>query len=186
MSQHRVSIALWPLLALVLFALPVRGAAAQDPVSIAAFYGQWSGSGVSESNVSLYFRLTSRDIDVLIEPEGGGFVVSWTTVQRQRGDPDNPTPERKSSALQFLPTDRPNVWRGTGSSDPLLDERYAWARVLGQTLTVHTLVITADGGYEMQVYDRTLSPLGMNLEFSAFRNGESRRTAKGRLVKVAK
>ena len=57
---------------------------------------------------------------------------------------------------------------------------------MGQTLTVHTLVITADGGYEMQVYDRTLSALGMNLEFIAFRNGESRRTAKGRLVKVAK
>ncbi len=184
MSQHRLSIALWPLLALVLLVLPVRGAAAQDTVSIAAFYGQWSGSGVSESNVSLYFRLTSRDLDVLIEPEGDGFVVSWTTVQRQRGDPDNPTPERKSSALEFVPTDRPNVWRAIGSSDPLLDERYAWARLQGQTLTVHTLTIAEDGGYEMQVYKRVLSPLGMNLEFVAFQNGEERRTAKGRLVKV--
>ena len=185
MMKRRLSIALWPLLALVLLALPFAGVAAQGTVSISAFYGKWSGSGVSESNVSLYFRLTSRDLDVSIAPQGDGFVVDWTTVQRQRGDPENPTPERKSSVLRFVPTDRPNVWRATGSSDPLLDELYAWARLQGQTLTVHTLAITEDGGYEMQVYTRTLSALGMNLEFVAFRNGEERRTAKGRLVKVA-
>lgn len=185
MTKRRLSTALWPLLALVLLALPFAGAGAQDTVSISAFYGKWSGSGVSESNVSLYFRLTSRDLDVSIAPEGDGFVVNWTTVQRQRGAPENPTPERKSSVLQFVATDRPNVWRATGSSDPLLDERYAWARLRGQTLTVHTLAIAEDGGYEMQVYDRTLSPLGMNLDFVAFRNGEERRTAMGRLVKVA-
>ena len=188
MIQRRLSTALWPLLApmvaLALLALPIAGAAAQDTVSISAFYGQWSGSGVSESNVSLYFRLTSRDLDVTIGPAGDGFAVNWTTVQRQRGEPENPTPERKSSVLRFVRTDRPNVWRATGSTDPLLDERYAWARLQGQTLTVHTLTITEDGGYEMQVYKRTLSPLGMNLEFVAFQNGEERRTAKGRLVKV--
>ena len=86
MMKRRLSAALWPLfapmLAIVLFALPFAGAAAQDTVSISAFYGQWSGSGVSESNVSLYFRLTSRDLDVTIAPEGNGFVVNWTTVQR--------------------------------------------------------------------------------------------------------
>ncbi len=185
MIQHRLRTALWPLLALVLLALPFAGAAAQGTVSIAAFYGQWTGSGVSESNVSLYFRLTSRDLDVIIAPEGDGFVVNWTTVQRQRGEPKNPAPESKSSVLRFIPADRPNVWRATGSTDPLRDERYAWARLKGQTLTVHTLAIAEDGGYEMQVYRRTLSALGMNLEFVAFQNGEERRTAKGRLVKVA-
>ncbi len=185
MLRRRLFTALRPLLALVLLALPFAGAAAQDTVAISAFYGQWSGSGVSESNVSLYFRLTSRDLDVSIAPQGDGFVVDWTTVQRQRGDPNNPTPERKSSVLRFVRTDRPSVWRATGSSDPLLDERYAWARVKGQTLTVHTLAIAGDGGYEMQIYTRTLTPLGMNLDFVAFRDGEERRTAKGRLVKVA-
>ena len=67
---------------------------------------------------------------------------------------------------------------------PLLDERYAWARIKGQTLTVHTLVIREDGGYDMQVYNRTLTALGMELEFVAFRDGEERRNASGRLVKV--
>lgn len=185
MIQRQLKNALWPVFALVLLAFSSGGAAAQDTVNISAFFGQWSGTGVSESNVSLYFRLTSRDLDVTIGPDGDGFMVDWTTVQRQRGDPDNPTPERKSNALLFVPTDRPNVWRATGSSDPLLDERYAWARLAGQTLTVHTLVINESGGYDMQVYTRTLGALGMNLEFVAFRDGEERRTAKGRLIKIA-
>ena len=77
------------------------------------------------------------------------------------------------------------MWRAVGSSDPLVDERFAWARIAKQTLTVHTLVIRDDGGYEMQVYDRALKPTGMDLELTAFRDGEAQRTAKGRLVKVA-
>ena len=186
MMKRRLSIALWPLLALVLLALPFAGVAAQGTVSISAFYGKWSGSGVSESNVSLYFRLTSRDLDVSIAPQGDGFVVDWTTVQRQRGDPENPTPERKSSALRFVPTDRPNVWRATGSSDPLLDELYAWARLKGQTLTVHTLAIAEDGGYEMQVYDRTLTGDGMDLNFTRVRDGKTLKNITGSLLKFSK
>ena len=166
-------------------AVVAHAALAQDRnVDIAAFYGQWSGTGVSESAISLYFRLTTRDLDVEVRPSGPGFELSWTTVQRQRGDPTNPTPERKATVIRFAPTGRPSIWRAAGSSDPLLDERYAWARIKGQTLTVHTLVIREDGGYDMQVYNRTLTPLGMELEFVAFRDGEERRNASGRLVKV--
>ena len=88
-------------------------------------------------------------------------------MQRQRGDPTNPMPERKATVIRFAPTGRPSIWRAVGSSDPLLDERYAWARIKGQTLTVHTLAIREDGGYDMQVYNRTLTPLGMELEFVA-------------------
>lgn len=183
---HRVfRTALRPVLVLVLIVAPFAGAAAQsNDVAVAAFFGKWSGSGVSESEVSIYFRLSTRDLDVTIGPRGQGFEVNWTTVQRQRGAPESPTPERKSTAIRFVPTERANVWRAAGSTDPLIDATYAWARIQGQTLTVHTLAIGEDGGYEMQIYNRTLTPLGMTLDFVAFRNGEERRTAKGRLVKI--
>ncbi len=159
-------------------------ALAQSQVSIAAFYGKWSGSAISESNISVNFRLTARDMDVEIRPEGNGFRVVWTTVLRQRGNPDNPTPERRSTELRFEATDRPNVWRAVGARDPLVDDPFAWARIKGQTLTVHTMIVRDDGGYDMQVYERTLKPTGMDLQFTAFRDGEERRTAKGRLIKV--
>ena len=158
---------------------------AQSTVNIAAFYGKWSGSAISESNISVNFRLTARDMDVEVRPDADGFTVVWTTVLRQRGNPNDPTPERRSTELRFEPTSKPNVWRATGSNDPLVDERFAWARLSKQTLTVHSMVIRDDGGYDLQVYERTLKPTGMDLEFTAVRDGEARRTAKGRLVKVA-
>ena len=185
-KNHRVFQAVAaPVAVLVVLAGIAHGALAQErTVDIAAFFGQWSGTGVSESAISLYFRLTTRDLDVEVRAAGAGFELSWTTVQRQSGDPTNPTPVRKATVIRFAPSGRPNVWRAVDSSDPLLDERYAWARIKGQTLTVHTLVIGEDGGYDMQVYDRTLTPFGMELEFVAFRDGEERRNASGRLVKV--
>ena len=167
---------------LVLWFVP--GPALAQNIAIDAFYGHWSGTGVSESNISLYFRLTSRDLDVSIQARGTGFVVEWTTVQRQRGNPDDPTPVRKGTAIEFVPSGMPGVWRAADAADPLSGQRYAWVRIKDQTLTVHSLVIDDEGGYEMQIYHRTLTGLGMELEFAAFRNGEARRTAKGRLVKV--
>ncbi len=172
-------------LAAITATLFATGAWAQSSVGIGAFFGKWSGSAISESNISVNFQLTARDMDVEIRPDGDGFVVAWTTVLRQRGDPNAPTAERRSTEIRFEPTSRANVWRAVGSSDPLVDERFAWARIAKQTLTVHTLVIRDDGGYDMQVYDRALKPTGMDLEFTAFRDGEAQRTAKGRLVKVA-
>lgn len=172
-------------LAATVATLFATGAWAQSSVNIGAFFGKWSGSAISESNVSVNFQLTARDMDVEIRPDSAGFSMTWTTVLRQRGDPNAPTAERRSTEIKFEPTARANVWRAIGSSDPLVDERFAWARLNQQTLTVHTLVIRDDGGYDMQVYDRSLKPTGMDLEFTAFRDGEAQRTAKGRLVKVA-
>jgi len=173
-----------PLLIVAVVLLWSSQGQAQSQVNINAFFGKWSGSAISESNISVNFRLTARDMDVEIRPDGGGFSVVWTTVLRQRGNPDSPTAERRSTQLRFEPTTRPNVWRAVGARDPLVDDPFAWARLNGQTLTVHTMVIRDDGGYDMQVYERTLKPTGMDLQFTAFRDGEERRTARGRLVKV--
>lgn len=158
----------------LLYAGLTAPAYAQD-LAIDAFYGRWSGTGVSESNISVNFRLTSRDLDVNIQPDGGAFVVDWTTVQRQKGNPNDPTPVRKGTLIRFVATDRANVWKAEDLDDPLQGGRYAWARIKKQTLSIHTMTISDDGGYEMQVYHRTLLPFGMDLEFVSFRNGEARR-----------
>jgi hypothetical protein len=57
-------------------------------------------------------------------------------------------------------------------------EPYVWARVIGDTLTVYSLFVDADGGYELQQFDRTLTEGGLNLEFSRISNGTQRRTTK--------
>ncbi len=164
---------------------PVSALGAAQDLSIAAFFGIWKGNALSESELSTYFRLTERDLDVIIRPTHRGFAITWTTVLRQKGDPANPEIRRKSTSLSFVRTERSNVWRAATSGDPLAGYRLAWARVKGPTLTVTSLVIEDDGGFEMQIYRRTLSGLGMALEFVRLDDGETVRTAKGRLIKYA-
>ncbi|MSO64794.1 MAG: hypothetical protein EXQ85_03160 [Alphaproteobacteria bacterium] len=158
---------------------------AQNRTGIGAFYGDWRGSGVSQSNVSLNFKVTARHLDVSVRPDGNGFRISWTTVRRQKGDPGNPTAERKAAEIRFSPSDKPNVWRATDLADPMGPNGYAWARLDRQVLTIHILAVRDDGSYEMQIYERALEGSGMKLEFTSLRNGDTARIVKGRLVKVA-
>ncbi len=172
------------LLVLVAFEFAVPAARAQD-LSINAFAGRYVGSGLARDDVSEYFDLTVRDLDVTITPRGAGFNVAWTTVLRDSGDPDNPRIKRKSSSIGFVPAGRPGVFRGAPSVDPMSGDAYAWARIKGQTLTVHSLVIDENGSYTMHTYDRTLTGLGMELEFTRVRDGEPTKTVTGKLTKAA-
>jgi hypothetical protein len=157
---------------------------AQD-VPINAFYGKWIGSGVSQSESSIAFRYSHRDLNVTVTPAGSGFAISWTTIQRKKGDPNNPTPVKKTSSTTYVPAGRANVWRATRSLDPIGGRVYSWARLKDQTLTVNSFQILPDGSYEMQVYDRVLSGLGMKLTFSRIVNGKLIRTVKGQLTKFS-
>ena len=157
---------------------------AQD-LPIAAFAGQFAGTGLARNDLSEYFDLTVRDLGVTIAVRGQGFTLTWTTVLRDRGDPDNPTARRKSTTLDFVASGRAGVFRGATPSDPMSGQPYAWARIKGQTLTVHSLVISADGSYEMHTYDRTLTPFGMDLKFTRVSDGEPTRSVTAKLTKEA-
>ncbi len=157
--------------------------AAQD-LPITAFAGRYVGTGVARNDLSEYFALTVRDLDVTIRPRGqGGFALSWTTVLRGGGDPDNPKVKRKSTALTFVPAGRPGVFRSATQADPMSGRPYSWARIKGNTLTVHSLTITDDGSYVMHTYDRTLTGYGMELKFTRLRDGEATRSVTGKLTK---
>ena len=171
--------------ALGLAAVVAGGAAeaAQD-LPITAFAGRYVGTGLARNDLSEYFALTVRDLDVTIRPSGqGGFALDWTTVVRHSGDPDNPKVKRKSSALTFVPSGQPGVYRSATQADPMSGRPYTWARIKGNTLTVHSLTITDDGSYLMQTYDRTLTGYGMELKFTRLRDGEATRSVTGKLTK---
>ena len=158
--------------------------AADQPIS--AFFGQWRGAGLSESEISVHFQVSARDLDVRIQPAGtGGFTITWTTIQRQKGAAGAPEAVNKGTTMTFLPEGKPNVFRAQGSADPLKGP-FAWARIQDRTLTVHSLEIAADGGFELQVYDRTLTGSGMELNYTRTKDGDQVRTARARLIKYAK
>jgi len=184
LTMRRVRICLGFLAGLA--AALAAGLATAADLPLAAFFGTWQGSAVSESEISANFRLTSRDIGVTVKPAGGGFALEWTTVQRQRGTPGNPDAELKRTSLAFVPAERPGIWRAEGNADPIAaGQPYAWAHIDGRALVVKSLQILPSGRSELQVYRRSLTDLGMELEFVRMVDGEPARTARGRLVKVA-
>lgn len=161
-------------------------AAGAANLAIEAFAGKWQGSAVSESDISVHFRLTSRDIDVEVRPQSDGFAITWNTVQRQTGNPSNPVERLKSTSLSFRAAG-PNLWASRDNADPLTSGApYVWATVKERTLVISSLRIYADGRHELQIYRRTLSGTGMTLDFERLVDGENVRRASGRLVKVAR
>ena len=152
-----------------------------------AFYGSYAGRGVANTAG----ELSDRDLSVEIRPakKGKGFVVAWSTVTR-RGKDDV---RRKAYRVRFVPTSRNNVFSSAmrinmfGRAvplDPLKGDPFVWAVVQGKTLKVHAMHVTDDYGYEMQVYERTLTEAGMDVRFSRVRDGQRLRDVTAKLVRV--
>ena len=179
--RRRVSVAVF--VAVVIALCGSRPLAAAD-APIEAFFGNYVGTMISTSDAGL----TERDLGVSIEKGDGGFSVNWTTITRK---PDGRF-KRKAYFINFRSTRRAGIYSSAMKTDkfgarvpldPLAGEPYVWARVRGQTLTVFALLITDDGGYEMQVYDRTLVDDGLHLKFSRFHNGQPLREITAVLVR---
>jgi len=69
-----------------------------------------------------------------------------------------------------------NVFGHNVQLDPMKGEPYVWARVDGDTLSVYSMFVTENGGYEIQQFDRTLASGGLELDFKSVRDGVIQRT----------
>jgi len=154
-------------------------------VPISAFYGTWQGAGMAEDADSVYFAMTTRDFNVVVGPAGNGFTVTWTTVIHSGGDPNNPDIRRRETTLTFEPADRAGMYNATNSGNPVDGEVLSWARIEDNTLSVFQMALNDSGGFELTSYDRTLTGLGMELDFRRLRDGEEVRKVTGRLIKIA-
>jgi hypothetical protein len=151
------------------------------------FVGNYTGRSISTGEGGLL----ERDLAVTIEKVGKGFRLAWTTVSRRADGSLN----RKAYRINFKPSVRKTIFSSStrknkfGRSvplDPLKGEPYVWAKIEGKTLTVFAMLITDEGGYEMQVYQRTLTEQGLALSFSRFRDGRQLKAITGTLLRTAK
>ena len=158
--------------------------AADRPID--AFFGRYEGQTISETAEGL---LGKRDLGVMIEPTDTGFRLSWTTIVRR---PDGTT-KRKDYTIDFQPSDRGGIYASAMRKDlfgnrlpldPLKGDPYIWARINGETLSVYALLVNDAGGFEMQVYDRTLTPEGLDLRFSRFADGWLQKMITGTLSRT--
>jgi hypothetical protein len=152
--------------------------------AITPFIGDYVGRSLQAPNEPL----SPRDLSIKISPHGErGFTLEWTTLIHDGGGE-----RRQTYSIDFTPSQRRGIFASamhrdafghSGPMDPLQGEPYVWAAITGKTLTVHAMLITDDGGYEMQVYRRTLNADGMALSFSRNRDGQKLKTVYGVLAR---
>jgi hypothetical protein len=182
MRRRRYRLASLGLAASVLLGVAV--AEAQDS-GVQRFFGTYVGEAVSESGDGL----DKRDINAEIAAQGKGFKVNFTVVVKR----PNAAPRRDEYTIAFVPTKRPGIYSSAMRTDvfgnavpkdPLVGDPYMWARLDGDRLWRYALFVTESGGYEMQTYEYTLVPGGLNLRYSRVRDGEVLRTVTGKLKKT--
>lgn len=141
-------------------------------VDFGRFVGSYSGSAQVEDNGTT----SQRDMSVTIQTTDTGFEVSWKSISHK----SDGRLKEKEYTIGFLPTRRDgiyssamgvNVFGNPVPLDPMKGDPYVWGRIIGDTLTVFSLLIDKGGGYEMQEYNRTLAEGGLNLEYQRVRNG---------------
>ncbi|NKB59921.1 MAG: hypothetical protein GKS00_26725 [Alphaproteobacteria bacterium] len=149
------------------------------------FYGEYAGRSVSASADSL----KTRDINVEIKSIRHGFNVAWTTVTLRKGAKAT----RKSYSIDFRKTKRGGIYQSVmrkdvfgnrAPNDPMKGDPYVWSRIRGDTLSVYALIVTDEGSYDMQVYNRTLTANGMALDFKRFLEGQEVKSITGELQRI--
>ncbi len=172
----RVWVTMWLLWTTTAYA----GAELIDP-----FVGEYTG----QATVELDGVEHNRDLKVSIAHTKGGFNVNWDTTKISASG----KAKTKSYSINFVSSPRPNVFAsamkvnvfgGSVALDPMQGDPYVWARIDGPILTIYALLILDDGGYEMQVYDRTIADGGLDLRFSRTRNGNSLRDIRALLRRI--
>lgn len=170
---------------LCLFALTLaipKSYAADYSIFIGDFEGRYISADGDEKR--------NRDLSVSIRKIKKGLNIGWATTTYK-----NAKPKTKNYSIDFLESDRDNilsaaqkknVFGGRDPLDPMKGEPYAWARIEGRKLSVFVLTIDADGGYEIQTYDRTLNDDNdLDLQFTRIRNGEVLRTLEAELLRTS-
>lgn len=153
-------------------------------LSIEAFMGSWKGSAISENEVSVHFHVEARDIGVTFRKiDTDQFKMISETIQRKKGDPENPTEKLKTSETTFEKGQN-GIWWATDNGDPRNGGILRWARIEENALIVNTFAIREDGKSQIQAHHRAITDRGMELVFTSNVDGELIRTVKGQLVRV--
>ena len=166
--------------------MSLAGTPKQAPaLSFDPFWGDWQGTATAMSETDEDFPTSKRDIALTINKSDlGGFLLSWSTLQRQKGNPKAPLEVMKSTTVEFVPALQPNTWKAKTEADPYNGGILYWARLDGSGLVISSYTINAEGKPEFQTYRRRVIGNEMRLEFSNVTDGKFVRTVKGSLKKI--
>lgn len=147
------------------------------------FYGDYKGYGFAEDTTGPFIN-TERQFELSIVPlEPDGFEISWTTVKRKGDDPNSLEASVSRNRARLRPSGQPGVYHGVDNGAPLDGGTMTWARLQGGLLTVYRMVVEQSSVPELHVYRRMITAKGMELHFTAVRDGKMVRTVRGRYTR---
>lgn len=179
-----------PVLAAILAVLLVVATPANADdrdISVEEFFGAYIGDAMIEGTMQF------RDIIVSIEPIRNGFSIYTSTVIRTGPKRAASDVKWRTETQSFVQTDTPHVYQPmvrksmfSEKRDPNLmaGETLAWASIRGRTLGVYAMNVLEDGHYELRVFERTLTDLGMDISFVRYNDGVRVRELKGKLART--
>jgi hypothetical protein len=167
-------------------------ALAAAPGDLGRFVGTYVG--VAEETDTDPPSRRQRDIDLVISAEAhGGLQIAWSDVTLVDGRRDVPGVERRVDQVRLVPAADRDFYLAREAYDPFTERHppnplggdpLRWATVAGDSLRVYSLVILDDARYELQTYDRTLTPDGLRLDWQRTVDGEVVRRATGHAVRA--
>jgi len=156
---------------------------AAETLSIADFVGHFRGEAQVQAG-DRFFIQQLRDTEVDLRVESDGFRLRWDTViHYDLGDTSKV--RRRDTEMRFVSGPKSNQFHTLEPLEPFTEKPVAWAHIDGKTLVVHVLSILADGNYELQTYERSLSGDTMTLFFSRVFPGRPELFVSGKLTRQA-
>jgi hypothetical protein len=110
----------------------------------------------------------TRNLIVLIEREGEGFAVRWSTItEKPSGD------SKEDSYFATFRRATANLYHTTGKNFDFGGAHgTTYAKIVDDRMTVVANLIMPDGHYEVQTYERILVPGGLKLTYKRRRDGQ--------------
>jgi hypothetical protein len=185
--SSRVLLALLVATVTAVSGVPIASAASLEP-----FFGTYVG--VAEVDDLLSGEVRQRDMDIVIQPyKQGGFHIQWINVTLVDGKRAAPGVERRIQTVLFEPSEdrdffvevqENNPFRERSETRPMRGDPVRWASLDDQGLHVYSFVVLEDGRYELQIYDRTLTDIGIDISFQRIVDGEVVRRISGTTARV--
>src|SRR5919106_6162030 len=166
--RHLARVPLHALLALGLLAL-----ASMAGKAVAAELADFFGTYVGNAQELTDSEPMARDMDIVIEPyEDEGFQIHWITVTKVNGRRDVPGVDRTLQSVFFEPAEdrgffveveADNPFREREAKTPMSGHAVRWASIEDDMLNVYSFVVLEDGRYELQIYNRALTDVGLDI-----------------------
>lgn len=163
-------------------AAPAEARKAQMPIS--HFFGIFQGDTRVVAGPSADTEAAGRMSRVETKAVGNGFSITWSTVYVDDEIPSD-VKMKDSTEITFVTTPEAGVFQQKDPGKLWAGKAYYWARIDGDTLNVTSLVLRADGTYDVAHYARTVQGDTMRLDFTRFKDGLLQRHVTGNLARVA-